>query len=291
MSNKDIKEAITNIYRTNLKVKRGENLLIFTDNHTPELRKITKLIAGEGKDFTEKIIYATYPPTGSHGAEPPESLWTKAFGEKAVKKLKVRGLLKPLLKKGLNKNQLKEVKAVIKRFKNKAVNVVIALSYYSTTHTKFRYLLTKICGTRYVSMPLFEGSMLMGAMNVDWKEMAKRTREIAERINKAEAIEVETPNGTYISLLRRGRKARADTGIVSRKGSCSNLPAGEVFFAPVEGKAEGRLVLEWAPTHRLKSPITLEVKEGRVVEVRGDEEYVDFLKKKFLERPENANIA
>jgi len=291
MNTDSIQNTITNIYKTNLKAKKGERLLIFTDNYSPELTKITKLIASKGKIFTDKIIYAECKETGSHGAEPPEALWIKAFGKNIVSELKAKKLLKPLLNKKINKPQLKEIKKIIKGFKKEAVNVVIALSHYSTTHTQFRQLLTKLCGTRYVSMPLFEKSMLKGAMNVDWRKMEKRTKEVAEIVNKAENIEIKAPNGTYLNFSKKGRKAKADTGILTKKGSCSNLPAGEVFLTPVEGTANGRLILEWAPTHKLKSPITLRVKNGMVVEVIGDEEYVEFLKKKFSERPENANIA
>ncbi len=96
-------------------------------------------------------------------------------------------------------------------------------------------------------MPLFEVSMLEGAMNVDWKALAKRTTRLAKVVNKAESIEIKTPNGTSISFSKKGRKALSDTGILTRKGSFGNLPAGEVFLAPVEGTAQGRLVLEWGP--------------------------------------------
>ena len=86
-------------------------------------------------------------------------------------------------------------------------------------------------------------------------------------------------------------KTEADTGIITSPGSFSNLPAGEVYCAPLEGTAEGRLVLEWAPTRRLKQPITLSVKRGRVTRVGGKEQYVQYLRKKLSQQRENANIA
>lgn len=286
-----IRETIENIYKINLRIRQEERLLIFTDNYNSELTEITKLIAKYGTNFTKKITYTEYTPTGSHGAEPPEALWMKAFGKKTVKKLKAEGLLKPLLNKKINKEQLNKAEEIIKKFKNEAVDVVIALSYYSTTHTRFKYFLTKICGTRYVSMPLFEKSMLEGAMKVNWRELAKRTRQIAKMVNKAVWVEVKAPIGTHLSFSKKGRRVKADTGIFIKKGSSGNLPAGEVFLAPLEGTANGRLVLEWAPTRKLKSSITLKVKDGRVVKVLGDEEYARFLKAKLSERPENTNIA
>ena len=140
-------------------------------------------------------------------------------------------------------------------------------------------------------MPLFEVSMLEGSMNVDWKELAKRTTELATIINKAESVAIKTPNGTSISFSKKGRKALSDTGILTKKGSFGNLPAGEVFFAPLEGTANGRLVVEWGPTRQLSGPMLLTVKDGTVVDVSGKDEYVAYLKNKLDERPENRNIA
>ncbi len=284
-------DSITNIYKINLNVKKNETVLVFTDDKDNKLKEIAKLIAKKGEAYSEKINYSEYMATGSHGAEPPESLWKTAFGENAVKNLKAKKLLKPLLNKKADKEQIKKTEEIIKRFKKEAVTVVIALSYYSTSHTRFRYLLTNICGTRYASMPLFDVYMLKGAMRVDWKKLFQRTKEIARVVNKNVEMEIKTPNGTYITLSKKTRKAIADTGIITKKGSFSNLPAGEVFLAPEEGSANGKLVLEWAPTRKFKQPITLYVENGIVKEVQGSDEYVGYLKTKLAERTENANIA
>jgi leucyl aminopeptidase (aminopeptidase T) len=140
-------------------------------------------------------------------------------------------------------------------------------------------------------MPIFEEEMLKGVMMVDWNEMAKRTKKISQQVNKAKEIEFSTPNGTYLCFSKKGRKALADTGIITRRGSCSNLPAGEVFVAPVEGTAHGRLLLEWAPTYKLKSPVELIVNNGRVSDINGDDNYAEILRKKLKERYDNSNIA
>lgn len=288
---KNIKKTITNIYKTNLNVKKNEKVLVFTDNIDNKLKNIAKLIAKEGKTHTTKINYIEHVATRNHGAEPPESLWSNAFGENIVKILRKEKLLKSLLNKKVDKRKIKKIEEIVKKFKSEAVNVVIALSYYSTSHTKFRHLLTNICGTRYASMPLFDKSMLEGAMKVNWQEMAKRTKNMAQRINKTENIEIKTPNGTHLTFSKRGRKANADTGIITQKGAFSNLPAGEAFLSPLEGTANGKLILEWAPTQKLKKPITLYVENGRVTEIQGKDKYADYLKSKLSERAENANIA
>jgi len=299
-----ITEVLRNIFRTNLGVKKTERVLIFTDRPSKNekldfleaerrtrLKDIAYLVSEAGKSFSKEIIFHEYKATGSHGAEPPEDLWETAFGKRAVTELDKEGIFKPILSKKAGDSDILKAEKILARFKKDSVDAVIALSNYSTSHTRFRDLLTRICNARYASMPLFEVSMLEGPMNVDWKQLAKTTKHIAGRINKAERIEIETANGSRISFSIKGRKAEADTGILTKPGSFGNLPAGEAYLAPLEGTARGKLVLAWAPTRELKSPVTLIVEEGNVKDILGDEEFADQLRKKLAERKENSNIA
>lgn len=297
-------KTLRNIFSVNLNVKKTETVLVFTDIpftgelieetdrcRRERLRDIALLTAETGKSFCKKIFYHEYSATGSHGAEPPQEIWIKAFGEKTVNELKKQKLLSLLINKKAKPSDTRKAEDIIARYKKYAVKAVIALSNYSTSHTRFRAFLTRICNVRYASMPLFDVAMLESSMNVNWKAIARRTRGIAKIVNKAEAIEIKTPNGTSISFSKEGRKAESDTGILTKPGSFGNLPAGEVYLAPLEGTAEGRLVLEWAPTRQLKSPVKLTVKNGFVEDVSGSEEYAYYLKGKLSERRENANIA
>jgi aminopeptidase len=297
-------EPIRAIFATNLGVKRGEKVLVFTDMVSPgetldekervrreRLRDISVLTAEIGKAFSKKITYHEFPSACCHGTEPPEELWRLAFGQRAVNELKKNGLLEKLLSKKIEKKEKETVMGIVAKHRASAVNVVVGLSNYSTTHTRFRDLLTGICGCRYASMPLFDASMLEGAMSVDWNVIEKRTKRIARIVNRAESMDVKTANGTTLSFSKAGRKASADTGILTKQGAFGNLPAGEVYLAPLEGTAAGRLVLDWAPTRELASPVILSVEKGMVVKIEGDESYAETLREKCEERQENRNIA
>jgi aminopeptidase len=299
-----IENVLRDIFRINLGVKKYERVLLFNDKVSEKedldesdierrsrLGSLSLLAAEIGKNYCKSITYHEYLASGSHGAEPPEDLWKLAFGKKAVETLKKELLLLPILKKNVKTRDIKRAKDVIRRYKNNAVDCIIALSNYSTSHTRFRDFLTGICGCRYASMPLFDINMLEGAMNVDWKALAKRTMGIAKIVNMAEFIKIRTPNGTFISFSKKGRKARSDTGILTRKGSFGNLPAGEVYLAPVEGTAYGRLVMEWSPTRHLESPIIVTVKDGYVVDISGEDKYAKYLSMRLSEKNENGNIA
>lgn len=299
-----ITSALRDIYRINLGVKAHERVLLFNDRiaekerpspqereQRESLRSIALLAADVGKEFCSSLRYYEYPATGSHGAEPPEELWDRAFGSRAIKALRKDALLSPIIEKQVTREDLRRAEEIIGKHRREAVDCIVALAYYSTSHTRFRDFLTRICGSRYASMPLFDAAMLEGAMNVDWKELARLTRQVARTMRGCRTIIVRAPNGTSLSLSVLGRRVHADTGILTRRGSFGNLPAGEVFVAPVEGTAQGVLVLEWGPTRRFSPPITLTVRDGNVVDIAGADDYAAYLRMRLSERRENANIA
>ncbi|MDA8079466.1 MAG: hypothetical protein M0Z79_11075, partial [Nitrospiraceae bacterium] len=268
-----ITSVFRDIFRVNLGVKRTERCIVFTDRPSPReeigpadterrttLRCLAFLAAEVGKGLAGEVCFLDYPATGNHGSEPPAALWEAAFGTRAVVALQKKGLLNELLNKRADRDILDAAEEIVSRHRQDAVDAVVALSYYSTSHTLFRKLLTDSCGARYASMPLFEISMVEGPMNVDWKGLARLTKSVSARISKAERIEISTANGSKLAFSVRGRKAVSDTGLLSRPGSFGNLPAGESFIAPVEGTANGVLILEWAPTRELSSPVTLDVR-------------------------------
>jgi leucyl aminopeptidase (aminopeptidase T) len=299
-----IERSLRDIFRINLGVKKHERILLFNDRishketvddsdreRRTRLRSLSLLAAEVGKRFCASIIHHEYPATGSHGSEPPPKIWTLAFGPRAVEALMRKKILHRILKKTANDADISKATNIIQTHKKHAVDCVVALANFSTSHTRFRDFLTTICGTRYASMPLFDISMLEGAMNINWKTLSKMTKNIAKIVQKADSIEITSPNGTFLSFSKKGRKAFADTGILTKPGSFGNLPAGEAFLAPVEGTSSGKLIIEWAPTRELESPLTLSVKDGYVIDISGNDPYNEFLSMKFAENKLNGSIA
>ncbi|MEW6569570.1 MAG: peptidase [Nitrospirota bacterium] len=293
-----------NIFRINLAVKKNERVLIFNDRIPPKkqvgrddrermmkLRCLSLLASETGKNLCKSIIVHEYLATGGHGIEPPVELWELAFGRQTIEDLKKERILHPILRKTATDDQIRIAEQIIKKNRRFSVDCVIALANFSTSHTRFRDFLTRICACRYASMPLFDISMLEGAMNVDWKALEKRTKGIAKIVSMAEFVEVKSSNGSHLSFSKKERKALSDTGILTKPGSFGNLPAGEVFLAPVEGTACGKLILEWAPTRHLECPVTLTVNDGFVTDISGKERYAGYLRGKISERRENGNIA
>lgn len=296
-------KAIENIFLVNLGVRRPERVLVFADvvrddedvSEADRVRRegaraVAKRAAEAGAAFA-KTFYVEFPAGGSHGKEPPVLLWEAAFGIDIVKRLKKEKVLEPLISKTAGESEVASAEAIIAEMREDTVDCVVALSNYSTTHTRFRKLLTDCAGVRYASMPNFDESMLEGVMKADWDKVKARTVKVADTMNGADSVKIETPNGTSIRFSIKGRSVIADTGILIEEGSSGNLPAGEAFVAPVEGSAEGVLVLDWAPMRKLKSPVRLTIQAGTVVGVSGEEEYARVLEAKLAENPLCGNIA
>ena len=299
-----ITTVLRNIFTKNLAIRKNERVLVVTDRPVPgelldgrtaeqrtRLSCIAFLAAEIGKTVAREVVCLEYASVGAHGIEPPAMAWERAYGGKTVAGLRRRRLLGRLLAKRITDREMKTAEDIVRRHKADAVDAVIALSYFSSSHTRFRDLLTRICGTRYASMPLFDVNMLEGPMRADGKALAARTKTIAAAFAGTESIAVKTPNGTDISFSVAGRPAGIDTGLLKSAGAFGNLPAGEVYFALVEGTAKGKLVLAWAPERELGSAVTLIVRNGLVVDIIGTDHYALELEKKLSERIENRNIA
>ena len=70
-----------------------------------------------------------------------------------------------------------------------------------------------------------------------------------------------------------GREGIVDAGELTARGAFGNLPCGEGFIAPVEGTAEGTLVVDGsiAAIGLVESPVKLTIEGGHLVGATGDE--------------------
>ncbi len=239
----DIRESVLRMMEVNLGAGPREKVLVLTDY--PDQDQWCNLDYYTLKDMAERSLLAkavheiiserykanflAYPATGRHGAEPPDYVG----------------------------------KAMLD------FDVVVAITTYSISHTEAREKATSK-GVRVASMPTFTADMFMpgGPMDVDYRKVAELCERLAKELTGSKVI-VESENGTRLTLSIEGRVWNLDTGLLTSPGSFGNLPAGEVFIAPVEGTAEGRVVVQrgWFPN--LKEDMVLEVEKGLVVDVKG----------------------
>ncbi len=124
----------------------------------------------------------------------------------------------------------------------KGHDVLILLVTNSLTHTDTRRAASRE-GARIASMPNFSMKM-MNALTVDYKKMREHSHKLLHILEKARkygsVFHITTPSGTDLEL-KILEKVYIDDGDI-REDDVSNLPAGEVFFAPKN--AEGILVVD-----------------------------------------------
>jgi len=140
----------------------------------------------------------------------------------------------------------------------------------SLTHTDAR---RKACanGARGATLPGITEDSMKRTLRADYKQIEERTMRVARLVGGKRTARVTTKLGTDITMSIEGRTCHEDTGIVTVAGTFSNLPAGEAYLAPVEGTAEGKMVIDGscAGVGVVNEPITIEVAEGLATKISG----------------------
>lgn len=149
-------------------------------------------------------------------------------------------------------------------------DVIIAPTTMSLSHTKARIEASNR-GARCATMPLITEEIMVRCLAADPERLVTLGAAYAEALSNANVARVTSPGGSDCTLVLDGRKATSDDGMLRSPGAMGNLPAGEAFIAPVEGKAEGVLVFDGSLSPDLKTlaPVRVVVSSGRVTEVSG----------------------
>lgn len=172
------------------------------------------------------------------------------------------------------------------------VDAVLAMTSRSITHTKARREATA-AGARVATMPGITEEMLIRTMTANYEAVAVRTRQVAEMLTQASLARVTTPAGTDIALPIAGIRAIASTGLIREKGQWGNLPSGEAYLMPEEGKAHGVVVVDGAMAGigLLEEPISITVNGGLAVAVEGGKQAQEFLQQLEAVGPRARNVA
>ncbi len=306
----NLDEAFRTLFETNMGITAetphgtpAERVLIFSDTIRPDEapspsdrdRRIRLLAtAREAAEFAARVYgnaaFVEFPATSASGVEPPVGLWLATFGAATMTVLGEEGLLAKLLAKTASTDEFSRAREIVLARRDDVARVIIALANNSTSHTRYRALACA-AGCRFASLPHFDPDMFHTSMTVDWNALAARTARLVETVNEAEWIRVTTPNGTDMMICKQGRHAGGDDGLLTAPGSFGNLPAGEAYLAPLEGKSHGVMVIEWGPTRRLNEPLRLTVENGVVVQIEGSDSLRTRLEARFAENANCRNIA
>jgi len=149
-------------------------------------------------------------------------------------------------------------------------DVCLLITSKSLSHTNASRNAVKN-GARIASMPGITEDIIRRTLNADYIKVRERTEAVAKLLVDAKHVKITNGDGTILTFSVEGRRFGADTGIIRQPGTFANLPAGEVCTAPVEGTANGILIVDGTtprPTV-LDKPMTLEFEDGYLVRLEG----------------------
>jgi leucyl aminopeptidase (aminopeptidase T) len=153
-----------------------------------------------------------------------------------------------------------------------AADVVLCPTIQSLSHTVARKAATD-AGVRVATLPEATEEMLARVMSADMEGLRRRGAAIADRLTAGTEARITSANGSDLTLGLGEREGIADYGDLAAPGAFGNLPCGEGFIAPIEGTAEGRLVVDGtiATIGRVSEPIELTLRGGHLVDASGAE--------------------
>jgi len=153
------------------------------------------------------------------------------------------------------------------------MDVVLCPTAKSLTHTDSRRA-ASARGVRVATLPGVTEEVMVRCMNADYHRIAERTFKVCALLERAATVRVTAPAGTDIVMPIKGRTAHASSGLFREKGLWGNLPTGEAYLAPLEGQANGVVVVDgsMAGVGMTAEPIRIVVRDGYATEITGGAE-------------------
>jgi len=150
----------------------------------------------------------------------------------------------------------------------KHMDAILAPTTYSITHTQARRVATKL-GVRIATMPGITPEMMgKGGMTANFRQISKNIAKLHRKIKGASEAQITTEAGTNLMMSLKGRSwVTEDDGLCNKKGSYTNLPAGEIFIPPVEGTANGTLIIDGAFINKVEKPVRIKIDNGYATEI------------------------
>jgi 2,5-dihydroxypyridine 5,6-dioxygenase len=152
-------------------------------------------------------------------------------------------------------------------------DVVFCLTRTSLAHTEERFR-ASCQGTRFLSLPDYSLPLLASrSLQYNFASALSPARRLQQSLDAASVIRISTAAGTNLQCTVSRRRANVCTGICWKRGSLGSPPDAEVNIAPVEGTANGVVVVDGSipcrEIGRLDEPIILQVQRGRIVAIDG----------------------
>lgn len=244
-------KAIVPIVKDCMNVRRGQHVLIVTDDCARSI-KISQQVAETCGQEGAEVVMAIMEPRTHHGHEPPPSIAEAMQAAEIVFHV-------------ADTYDISHTDAAM-RFRETGRKFVVAMAQFAEEYYD-----------RDISID-------------DLKRIKERTDRLAEMLTGAGEAQVTTPFGTDIRMSLRERTG-ISLHPLGNSVIIAVPDYAEATISPVEGSTEGTLVVDssvqgW--NFLLREPLHLTINSGKVTEVRGPEDYAVRLRE-LLDMDENAS--
>ncbi len=122
-------------------------------------------------------------------------------------------------------------------------------------------------GARVGHSPDINMGMIEHPMTADFKEIRAKAEALRKKFRGVKTVRLTTEAGTDIAFSIEGRAF--DDDITINPGQMGNLPAGEIWCAPVEHSMNGIIVVDGSigDLGQVREPLTIRVKDGFITDL------------------------
>jgi leucyl aminopeptidase (aminopeptidase T) len=126
-------------------------------------------------------------------------------------------------------------------------------------------------GARMLSMFRISPESFARTVPIDYRRLKREMRKIKDILDGSGNVEIASPAGTEFKVQMAGRPTKLALGSVRKAGEVDHIAAGAIGVAPLEGTAEGRIVVDGTILGfgRAFDPVTLDIRAGKIVKIKG----------------------
>ena len=227
-----IRENLNLIFKKIVKIKKGQNFLLITDNYArPQF--IGQMVMELACSFGTHAIWIVMEPRTHEGHEPPKMI----------------------------AHAMKEVDVIFEVFEKFSIAHTTATK--DATKAGARYVFT--------STAMGEDYLKRKISFKDYNIIAERTNKLSKMLTQASMAKLTTPYGTNVTMSLKGRQSLA-LHPLSNEPTTLLPDYAEATICPEEGTTEGVVVVDSSVRgwdYLLREPLRFGVKKGRVEKMMG----------------------
>jgi aminopeptidase len=126
-------------------------------------------------------------------------------------------------------------------------------------------------GARLLSMFRITPESFARTVPIDYRALKRDMETIKKILDGSGIVEITSPAGTQFKVQMAGRSTKLALGSVRKAGEVDYIAAGAIGVAPLEGTAEGRIVVDGTILGfgRALDPVTFDIRAGKITKITG----------------------